>query len=261
MTKERRCGRSPTQKTLRIIRGGGVQSFRPTHPAEDAPTQTPPPPLQNSSYKRSLLANTQTANWPHRKSVGRHHPSGYAQTCHPYSTNPAHCMYHHLPHQPRGLLPPSCRLTSWPPTPHIYYPQALLQPQPQSATCNTCFEMYGISCNRQPGHWHCTNRNVAKHSRRASCSSKTTRPLAEVCPYWQVSGCSRAWCTCTAHANKSISQMESLSLRMTHRLANTNKIRVAFSMRGRHNIQEWVHNDSAKAKWGKKCSAHHQPCS
>ena len=39
VTKERRCGRSPTQKTLRIIRGGGVQSFRPTHPAED------PPPL------------------------------------------------------------------------------------------------------------------------------------------------------------------------------------------------------------------------
>ena len=24
-------------------RGGGVQSFRPTHPAEDPPTQTPPP--------------------------------------------------------------------------------------------------------------------------------------------------------------------------------------------------------------------------
>ena len=170
-------------------------------------------------------------------------------------------LYHHLPHQPRGLLPPSCRLTSCPPTPHIYYPQALLQPQPQSATCNTCFEMYGISCNRQPGHRHCMNRNVAKHSRRASCSSKTTRPLAQACPYWQVSGCSRAWCTCTAHANKSISQMESLSLRMTHRLADTNKIRVAFSMRWRHNIQEWVHNDSAKAKWGKKCSAHHQPCS
>ena len=32
VTKERRYGRSPTQETLGIIRGGGVQSFRPTHP-------------------------------------------------------------------------------------------------------------------------------------------------------------------------------------------------------------------------------------
>ena len=37
-----------------MIRGGGFQSFRPTHPAEDPPTQTPPP-LQINSYKRSLL--------------------------------------------------------------------------------------------------------------------------------------------------------------------------------------------------------------
>ena len=42
VTKERKCGRSPTQETLGIIRGVGVQTFRPTHPAEDPPTQTPP---------------------------------------------------------------------------------------------------------------------------------------------------------------------------------------------------------------------------
>ena len=33
----------PNQETVGIIRGGGVQSFRPTHPAEDPPTQPPPP--------------------------------------------------------------------------------------------------------------------------------------------------------------------------------------------------------------------------
>ena len=55
VTKERRCGRSLTQETLGIIRGVGVQTFRPTHPAEDLPTQTPRPPLQNSSYKRCLM--------------------------------------------------------------------------------------------------------------------------------------------------------------------------------------------------------------
>ena len=48
MTKERRCGGSPTQETLGIIRGVGVQSFRP--PNQD------PPPLQNSSYKLCLMA-------------------------------------------------------------------------------------------------------------------------------------------------------------------------------------------------------------
>ena len=42
MTKERKCGRSPTQETLGIFRGGGIQSSRPTNPAEDPPTQTPP---------------------------------------------------------------------------------------------------------------------------------------------------------------------------------------------------------------------------
>ena len=54
VTKER-SGWSPTQETLGIIRGGGVQSFRPTHLAEDPPTQTPPPLLQLNSYKRSLV--------------------------------------------------------------------------------------------------------------------------------------------------------------------------------------------------------------
>ena len=41
VSKESRGGRSPTQETLGIIRGGGLQSFRPTHPAGDPPTRTP----------------------------------------------------------------------------------------------------------------------------------------------------------------------------------------------------------------------------
>ena len=53
VTKETRGGWSPTHETLGII-GGGVQSFKPTHPAEGPPTQTPPPPLQLNSYKRNL---------------------------------------------------------------------------------------------------------------------------------------------------------------------------------------------------------------
>ena len=48
VTKERRCGRSLTQETLGIIRGGGGSR------ALDPPTQTPPP-LQLNSYKRSLF--------------------------------------------------------------------------------------------------------------------------------------------------------------------------------------------------------------
>ena len=54
VTKERRCGRSPTQKTLRIIRGGGSRALDPPTRLKTHPPR-PPPPLQNSSYKRSLV--------------------------------------------------------------------------------------------------------------------------------------------------------------------------------------------------------------
>ena len=54
VTKERRCGRSPTQKTLRIIRGGGSRALDPPTRLKTHPPR-PPPPLQKSSYKRSLI--------------------------------------------------------------------------------------------------------------------------------------------------------------------------------------------------------------
>ena len=53
MTKERRCGRSPTQETLGIIRGGSRPLDPPTR-LKTHPPSPPAPPLQNSSYKRCL---------------------------------------------------------------------------------------------------------------------------------------------------------------------------------------------------------------
>ena len=54
VSKERRGGRTPTQETLRIIRGGGSRASDPPTQLKTHPPR-PPPPLQNSSYKRSLV--------------------------------------------------------------------------------------------------------------------------------------------------------------------------------------------------------------
>ena len=35
--------------------GGGLQSLRPTHPAKETPTQTPPPPASQSLYRQPAL--------------------------------------------------------------------------------------------------------------------------------------------------------------------------------------------------------------
>ena len=53
--QRKKVWQEPNPENPQNYKRGGVQSFRPTHPAEDPPTQTPPPPLQNSSYKRSLV--------------------------------------------------------------------------------------------------------------------------------------------------------------------------------------------------------------
>ena len=58
--QRKKVWQEPNPENPQNYKRGGVQSFRPTHPAEDPPTQTPPP-LQNSSYKRSLMKKTQAA--------------------------------------------------------------------------------------------------------------------------------------------------------------------------------------------------------